>query len=252
MDLRVLIYILFSAFLVSLISFIGILFFFNKKTKKINLKYWISLSAGALLGISFLDLLPEAIDNEFFAPKEILIFTLVSIIFFFIIEQAIHWHHCQCEDNCDNHKKYHLAVNNLIGDFFHNAIDGFVIASSFMLDVKLGFSVVLGIILHEIPQEISDFGVLIYSGLKRKTALLYNFLIALSSVIGGILFFLFFYKIDWIIPIMAAIAAGNFIYLSIADLLPELHKHKDQFNLIKTNIFLFLGILIIFVLQFVM
>jgi len=237
-----------ATIIVGLVSFIGIVVIFNDKKNPRVIKALISLSAGSLLAVAFLDLLPEAIENSSASPGFLLGVTLLSIIIFFVFERAIHWHHCHCEEHGipASKEKKSLIYINLTGDAIHNLIDGFLIAAAFMIDAKLGVVVTLAVILHEIPQEIADFGVLLYAGLSRVKALTYNFFIALTAIGGALLFYFFGSSFESAIPIMAAFAAGNFIYLATADIIPELHHESKTKNIVANSIWLIVGALVIF------
>jgi len=240
--------IIIATILVGLISFSGVVLLFFKKYKPELLKSIVSLAAGSLLAVSFLDLLPEAIHESEFEPHLIFAVTLSSILFFFLFERILHWHHCRCEMHgleCSKNKK-NLIFLNLSGDAIHNLVDGFLIASSFMLSLKTGVLVTIAVIIHEIPQEISDFGILLYAGITKSKALIYNFLIGLTAVLGSIIFYLFGSMFEVIIPLMVAFAAGNFIYLATADLIPELHHEKDPNKITKHSIWLIVGVVIIY------
>lgn len=232
---------------VSLVSLVGILLIFRKDEKR-NLKPLISLAAGSLLGVAFLDLLPEAIEESAgsFEPHFISLVVLLSILGFFVLERVIHWHHCGDEEIKHVHKKHSIVSLNLIGDFLHNVIDGFLIAAAFLLDFNTGVLVTIAVILHEIPQEIFDFGVLLYGGLSKLKALALNLLVALTAVVGAVVFYYFGEQFEYLVPVMAAIAVGNFIYLSIADLIPELHHETKRSKIIQHTVLLFVGVLIIY------
>ncbi|MCB9802976.1 ZIP family metal transporter [Candidatus Nomurabacteria bacterium] len=246
-------YIILATILVSLISLIGILLIFNREIKANFLRALISLSAGSLLSVVFLDLLPEAIEEGSFEPHLIFAVVLASIVFFFLFERILHWHHCQCDrhqehEHPHSENKKHLVYINLIGDAIHNLVDGFLIAASFMLDIHAGMIVTLAVILHEIPQEISDFGVLLYAGLSKTKALFYNLVVASIAVFGAIIFYFFGQSFSNLIPLMGAFAAGNFIYLATADLMPELHHEKNPKKIIQQSLWLLLGVLVIYLL----
>jgi len=213
---------------VSLISLIGILFFFLKKsTLDKTLLFLVSLSAGSLFGGALLHLLPEAIEKTGFTLT-VSLSVLAGIISFFLIEKYVHWHHCH-DAQCQGHK-HHLVVMNLVGDGVHNFIDGVIIAVSYLASIPLGIATTIAVILHEVPQEISDFGVLLYSGLKKSKALFYNLLSALVAVIGAIIGLMF--ATETFISLIIPFAAGGFIYIAGSDLIPELHKKcgaKDSF-----------------------
>ena len=174
-----LIYIFGSVALVSILSVVGILALLLKK-KQLNsiLLLLVAFSAGALLGGALLHLIPEASHHDGFTT-EIALYILTGILIFFILEKIIHWHHCHNVD-CSEHK-HHLGTMNLVGDGLHNFIDGALIAGSYMVSIPLGIATTIAVILHEIPQEIGDFGVLVYSGMKPKKALFYNFGFALGT-----------------------------------------------------------------------
>ena len=176
-----------------------------------------------MLGGALLHLLPEAI-HEFGNSIRIFEYTLLGICFFFIIERVLRWHHCH-QIGCETHR--HLGSLNLIGDGVHNLIDGIIIASAFTVSPTLGIPVVLSIALHEIPQEIGDFGVLLYSGFKKGKALIYNFISASTVIIGVLLGHLLIGKVDNINMFLLPFAAGGFIYIATSDLIPELHKEKS-------------------------
>lgn len=217
-------YIFGSVLIVSLISLIGI-FSFSIKSKKLEkiLLFFVSFSVGALFGDAFIHLLPEAFKNS---QSNFLVgvYVISGILFSFIIEKFIHWRHCHVPTS--QHHMHPLAYMNLVGDSVHNFIDGLVIAVSFFVSIPVGTATTLAIILHEIPQEMGDFGVLIYAGFTKKKALLFNFLTALVAVLGafvGVLLGGVQTALSFLIPF----AAGNFIYIAGSDLIPELHKELD-------------------------
>jgi zinc and cadmium transporter len=237
----VLIQIIISTILVSLISLIGILtlFFKDKFLNKI-IFILISLSIGALLGGAFLHLIPEAIEIK----EEIFLFVLVGFFSFFIIEKIFHWRHCH-KTNCTVHS---FAYINILGDIIHNFIDGIIIAAGFIASPIIGISSTLAIAIHEIPQELGDFGVLIYAGFSKKKALLYNFLSALTALIGGIFGFYLLSTFEQLMPFMLAIAAGGFIYIAASDLIPEIRKLDSIKRTVINLIAITAGITIIYLL----
>lgn len=241
---------------IGLISLIGVALLFNKEVYKTHLTSLISLAAGSLLAVTFLDLLPEAIEESkgVFEPSLIMLVVLLSFLIFFLLERIFHWHHCRCQhhDHPVPRNKNHLVYFNLFGDGLHNIIDGFLIAGAFMLNFQTGLAVTLAVILHEIPQELSDFGILLYAGLSKAKALLYNFAVALLSVAGAVVFYFFATEISVLIPLMAAFAAGSFIYLAAADLIPELHKEENANQVIIHSLWLIAGVAIIYLAQMVL
>jgi zinc and cadmium transporter len=238
-------YSIISVFIVSLISFSGALTLTIKKEKlKDFLIYFVSFSAGALLGDVFIHLLPEVVEEYSHSISLIFIYVLVGILTSFILEKIICWRHCHLPIT-KNHI-HSFAWMNLWGDFFHNIIDGLTIAASYLLNTGAGIATTLAVIFHEIPQEIGDFGVLLHGGFEIKKALLLNFLTALSAFIGVIVSLLLNNKIEHLTLFLAPFAAGNFIYIASSDLIPELHKETEiKKGLIQTITFL-LGVLVMY------
>ncbi|PIR72347.1 MAG: ZIP family metal transporter [Candidatus Nealsonbacteria bacterium CG10_big_fil_rev_8_21_14_0_10_36_24] len=237
----VFIYILISTFLISGISFVGVLtLVLKEKFLEKILLVLVAFSAGALIGGAFLHLLPEVIMEVGLKENQlvkIFLYLLSGFCFFFILEQFISWHH--------HHATRHPEVKPfsyliLISDGIHNFIDGLIIAASFVVSLPLGLATTLAVALHEIPQEIGDFGVLIYGGFKKIKALFLNFLSGILAVIGGIVGFLISEKIGQSIIFLLPFAAGNFIYIASSDLIPEI-KHKESFK--KSIIYFFVFLL---------
>ena len=242
----VLISILVSTFLVSLISLVGIftLSLKKEKLKEITL-YLVSLSAGALLGAVFIHLLPEAI--ELYSGTPIFIYTLVGFVLFFLMEKFLHWHHCR-EGRCKVHT---FAYMNLIGDAVHNFTDGLIMAAAFLANPHLGLITVFAIALHEIPQEIGDFGVLVYAGLTIKKALFYNFVVALTAVLGGLIGFFLSISLNFLVPFLIPFAAGGFLYISASDLIPELKKGVEVRESVFNIFVLITGVLLMFLVKLI-
>ena len=223
-------YILLSTFLISLISFIGALSLFLKE-KFLNkvLLFLVAFSAGALLGGAFLHLLPEAIEKA--GESNILKvfgFVLLGFCVFYVLEEFIKWHHhhsiSHSKGECFSREIKPFSYLILFSDGLHNFIDGLIIAGSFVISPVSGLATTIAVALHEIPQELGDFGVLIYGGLKKSRALLFNFLTALFAVLGGVIGFLLAQKIGTSIVYLLPFAAGNFIYIACSDLIPEIKK----------------------------
>lgn len=234
-------YALISVLVVSLISLIGII------TLSINLErlrkfliYLISFSAGALLGDAFIHLLPEIIKEVGFGLS-ISMYLLLGIVIFFVLEKIIHWNHCHGEIVEDGKKHVHaFAYTNLIGDGLHNFLDGIIIASSYLVSLPVGIATTIAVILHEIPQEIGDFAILIHAGFSKGKALAVNFASALMAVLGVIVVFILGDIVENLEIILVPIAAGGFIYIAGSDLIPELHKHSSKLakNLLQLIAFL--------------
>jgi len=233
--------ILIATILISFIAFIGvfILFLKEKLIDKVVLVL-VSFSAGALLGGAFLHLIPETIEK---VGQEGLLKTFLYVLFgfivFFILEQFIRWHHhhsVHCDD-CPKAAPFSYLI--LISDAIHNFIDGLIIAVSFIVSFPVGIASTLAIAVHEIPQELGDFGVLIHGGFAKNKALILNFLSSITIVFGGFIGFFVSEKIGSSIVFLLPFAAGHFIYISAADLIPEI-KHKESFKKSIVHLFAFL------------
>ena len=226
--MSVLFYILISTFLISLISFVGVLTLFLKEEilKKILLVL-VAFSAGALIGGAFLHLLPEAIMEVGLGEYQLIkifLYFISGFCMFFILEQFISWHHHHATQHPEIIAPFSYLI--LVSDGIHNFIDGLIIAASFMVSLPLGTATVLAVVFHEIPQEIGDFGVLVYGGFKKAKALLLNFLSGILAILGGIAGFLLSEKIGSSVIFLLPFAAGNFIYIACSDLIPEI-KQKE-------------------------
>ena len=236
--------ILISTIIISLLALIGIITFSIKhKLLEKVLLFLVALSAGTLIGDAFIHLIPQALENS--DTINTLLFVLLGFILFFLLEKILHWRHCH-KDKCQVHT---FAYTNLVGDFFHNFLDGIIIAAAFIISIPVGIASTIAIALHEIPQEISDFGVLVYAGFSRKKALILNFLIALTTILGGIIGFYLIDSINLIIKPVIAIAAGGFIYIAASDLIPELKKDKTFVSILHLIVFV-LGISLMYLLLF--
>ncbi|MBN2142102.1 ZIP family metal transporter [Candidatus Woesearchaeota archaeon] len=245
-----LLYPIVSVVIVSLISVVVALpFLLHKKVSKGVLMFLLSMSVGVLLSTVFMDFLPEAFahSKEEASPVTIGLIILLGFIIMFIIEKFVHWHHSQkCEEGeCGHGHAYNLAPVNLIGDGIHNFIDGLVIAGSYAVDVSLGLSATISIVFHEIPQEIADFGVLLYSGLSKQKAMLFNFFSALTALLGVALGALVIRNLHGFEHLIVPFAAGNFIYIAASNLLPQLHRHCKLKDTVMHVFALCLGIGII-------
>ncbi len=207
--------------LVSLTGAIGLAISRASLTKIII--YFISFSAGTLLGDVFIHMLPEVMETSGWSLATSLAL-LSGVLFSLILEKVIHWQHCHLP--ITTHHVHSFAWMNLFGDAIHNFIDGLIIGASFLVSTEVGLATTVAVLLHEIPQEIGDFGVLIHSGMSRLRALALNFLTALTSLAGvGTVALLGASSLNveqWLVPF----AAGTFIYIAGTDLIPELHKEQ--------------------------
>ena len=217
-----LLWILSAVILVSAISLIGV-FTIGIKSKFFDriLILLVGFAAGGLMGGAFLHLLPEAIET--YGVESVFFYALTGFAVFFLLERYLYWRHCH-DGVCDVHIFTYL---NLFGDAAHNFIDGLIIAAAFMTEIKLGVVTTLAVVFHEIPQEIGDFGILVYGGFSKKKALLFNFMCALMAVLGALLGYFLYNVIDNVSLFLIPFTAGGFIYIAASDLIPELHKQKD-------------------------
>ena len=237
-----LVYIFLATFIVSLISFVGVVCLALKENilDKILL-ILIGLSAGALMGGAFLHLLPEAAEKS--TGLDVYLFVLIGFILFFLIEKVLHWRHCH-KGECNVHTFQYM---NLVGDSIHNFIDGLILAASFVVSIPLGITTTIAITTHEFPQEIGDFGVLLYGGFSKKKAITLNFVVALTTVLGGIVGYFVSSLIDNIVLFILPFAAGGFIYIAATDLVPEIRKELDMKKYMMTLFVFICGILIMWV-----
>jgi zinc and cadmium transporter len=229
-----------SVFLVSIIAFVGVFALsLKEETLKRIVLYLVSFAAGALFGGAFIHLLPEAAE-EFGFSARISIYLILGIVTFFIVEKFIHWRHCHIPTSKDH--PHPFAYMNLIGDGVHNFIDGLIIAGSYLVSIPLGMATTIAVILHEIPQEIGDFSVLVHGGFSRKRALLLNFVTALTAVIGALVALILGGFFDNTASFLLPFAAGGFIYIAGSDLIPELQKECAPKKSAIQLLFFLLGI----------
>jgi len=235
-------YIFLATFIVSLISFVGVLCLaITENILNKILLILIGLSAGALMGGAFLHLLPEAVEKS--TGLDVYLFVLIGFILFFLIEKVLHWRHCH-KGECDVHTFQYM---NLVGDSIHNFIDGLIMAASFVVSIPLGITTTIAISTHEIPQEIGDFGVLLYGGFSKKKAIVLNFVVALTAVLGGIVGYFVSSLVENIVIFILPFAAGGFVYIAATDLVPEIRKELDMKKYMATLIVFICGILIMWV-----
>ena len=236
----VLLQILIAVLIVSLISVIGIFIFLKEKILNRILFFLVSFAAGTLLGAAFLDLLPESLEAGF--KESVPVFILLGILSFFILEKFLYWHH----HHAGEEEVHAFTYLNIIGDGIHNFVDGAVIAISFLSSTALGIVTTIAIIAHEIPQEMGDFAILIYGGFSKAKALIYNFLTALTAIVGALIAFFYSSYISNSSTYLTAFAAGGFIYIASTDLIPEIHKEKDLKKSFVQFALMVFGVLIIY------
>ena len=225
------VYALGAVAIVSLVSFSGLVAIAMREAALKRVVFLlVGLAAGSLFGDALIHLIPEALESGM-GEIGLGIAVMSGILFFFALEKFLYWHHChgEHEENEDtlathSHESKPLGALVLTADFVHNAIDGVIIGTSFLIGPEVGVATTVAVILHEIPQEIADFGILIHAGWSRGKALLFNFFSALSAFFGLAPVFLLGTQVENFVPAATAFTAGAFIYIAGSDLVPELHK----------------------------
>lgn len=210
-----------SVIIVSLISLIGVFFLsINESRLQRMLVFLVSLAVGGLFGDAIIHLIPESFEKltgKLTAP----LLLLAGIMLFFVLEKVIRWRHSH--KLTSEQQLQPVVFLNLIGDGVHNFFDGMLIGASYLVSIPIGITTTIAVILHEIPQEIGDFGVLVHGGLTVKKALLFNFASALTAILGGLLILIIGPHVNNISLYLLPVTAGGFIYIAAADLISELH-----------------------------
>lgn len=226
----------------------SLVLFLPKKIISKALPFSVSFATGALLSVSFVGLIPHALEEvgaENFHTLSITI--LAGLMFFFVLEKMVLWRHCHhddCEGHVDVHAHSHKSAGTLIlvGDTVHNFVDGVLIAAAFLTDIHLGIVTALAVTTHEIPQEIGDFAILLQSGFTRKKAIVYNVISSFATLIGGLLAYFWLADFHFVLPYVLAFAAASFIYIAVADLIPTLHKRISPAAAFEQIILMLIGI----------
>lgn len=207
----------------------------------------IGYAVGALLGAVFLDILPHAVESAA-SIEQLSAVVLSGILLFFVLEKFVLWRHCHI-DSCEAHDHHHDSGDHgrtglmiLVGDTFHNFVDGILIAAAFMSDVQLGIVTTVAIIAHEIPQEAGDFIILLNSGFSRARALTFNLLSSVATLLGGLLAYFALQSLQSLVPPLLGLAAASMIYVAVADLIPGLHKRPEIAATIEQVLLIGLGI----------
>lgn len=206
----------------------------------------ISYAIGALLGAAFLEILPHALEHG--DPHHMTMMVLFGILAFFVLEKLVLWRHCH-HHHCEAHEAHAPAHDHgrsgmliLIGDTFHNFVDGILIAAAFMENTELGIVTALAIIAHEIPQEVGDYLILLHSGYSRAKALAFNLLSSLATLIGAMLAYFALSSLTEWIPSLLGLAAASMIYVAVADLIPSLHKRTELKATLQQVLLIGLGV----------
>lgn len=234
--------VIFFSLIGGIFSLIGGMFLLaGEKRAKNVAKYATPFAAGALLAAAFIDLLSEA--NHEGDIEKALIFTLVGILVFFLLERFLRWfHHHHEDDNKHSHPDISLIV---IGDTLHNFIDGIAIAAGFLVSPSTGIVVTLAVAAHEIPQEIGDFGLLLNKGMKKSKILQVNFISALATTLAAVIFFQVGSTSSVPLDIVLGLVAGFFIYIAVSDIIPSIHKNEEKVIAGPQTLLLIIGVLMV-------
>jgi zinc and cadmium transporter len=239
-----------ATLIISIFSLIGI-FTISLNEKKLHkiLLILVAYSAGTILGAALFDLLPEAVE----LVDEQLVFPIIAFgfVFFLLLERFLYWYHGhghvhEIGKTVEGGPTKSFAYLNLIGDFIHNFIDGMIIAAGFVNGLGIGITTSIAVAFHELPQEMGDYGILVYAGFQRRKALVLNFAAAFSIVLGGLFGSFFLGVIESLGGWMVAFSTGAFIFLSASELIPEMHEEQDRWKNLVQIFVLLLGMLTIY------
>lgn len=239
-------YILTFTLIGSVISLIGGILLLLKEKFALKISHFLaSFAAGALLGTAFFDLLPEATEHmeELGVDINLPLWTLLGVLAFFLLERFIHHHHSHGRAAEEKKSVIPLVI---IGDIVHNFTDGVAIAATFLINIPLGIVTSLAVAAHEIPQEIGDFGLMLHKGLSRKKVLLINFYSALAAIAGAVLTYIYRESVESLLPVILAVTSGFFIYIALANLIPEIHNRDNQKVAFWETVMLFVGVIVIY------
>ena len=222
----------------------GLLLLFHEQAQRRVVPWLISYAVGTLLGAALLGLLPQALDT--LAPPPVFAALLAGILTFFVLEKLVLWRHCHGDESCEIHRSTATLV--IIGDAVHTFVDGVVIAAAALVSLPLGATTAIAVAAHEIPQEAGDFAILLAAGHSRARALMLNLTSALGGIIGAASMLIFGAQAPCVVPYVLAFAAGNFLYVAMADLIPSLHRGSIDRNAVRQVLLIALGVLTIVVL----
>lgn len=203
----------------------------------------VSYAVGALLGVSMLALLPSSLEQ--LPAQRVFTTLLLGILLFFVLEKLVLWRHCHIHD-CEVHESSVFPV--LIGDAFHNFVDGAVVAAAVMTSIPLGISTAVAVAAHEIPQEVGDFAILLHAGYSRGRALFLNVLSSAASAVGVVAAFVAFDTVPRMLPYFLAMAAASFLYVAMADLIPGLHRGRTDASSMRQILLIAAGVATMFLL----
>ena len=234
------------------VSFILAIIFANKVSTELT-SHMVSLAIGTLLGAVFLEILPHALelsDNY----HNLMLAVLIGILSFFILEKLLIWRHCH-GNHCEAHAVQEQISKNkkgsliLVGNLFHNFVDGILIASAFLVNINLGLVAALAILAHEIPQEMGNVSILLHSGYKKIQAVYFNLISSLATLSGAVLAYFVLDAFQQFIPYILAIAASSMLYISVSDLMPGLHEKTELSDSFLQVSLISVGVFIIFIIH---
>jgi zinc and cadmium transporter len=231
----------------------GVFLTLGTRARASVLPHLVSFATGTLLGAAFLGLIPHALEGAGAgATHRVGLALLAGILLFFLLEKLVLWRHCH-DDPCEAHSppgegaRDHASANLiLIGDTFHNLLDGVLVAAAFMTNPHLGIVTALAVFAHEIPQEVGDLAILLQGGYSRGRAMTLNLVSSLTSVLGGVLAYFALSTALEALPYALAFAAASFIYVAVADLIPGLHRRVDMRAGVEQMLFIALGVALVF------
>lgn len=241
-------YSILSILTVSLVSLVGVLTLPLKSDRLKNfLLYIVAFSAGAMIGDVFIHLLPETVEENGFGLDTSFVI-LAGIMLTFVTEKIVHVRHEHLPE--DKKRSHTVSVMSLFGDGVHNFIDGLIVGASYLVSIPVGLATTIAVVLHEIPQEIGNFGVLLHGGFSKSKALFFNFLSALTAFLGLFIALSLSQQTEGVTKFLLPLAAGNFIYIAGSDLIPELHKEEGARQYALQFLMLLAGIFVMFLLTF--
>jgi zinc and cadmium transporter len=216
----------------------SLLLLFNRPARDRVVPWLVSYAVGTLLGVALLDLLPQAL--AVISPTPVFATLLAGIFTFFILEKLVIWRHCHDDHACEIHPSTVTLV--VVGDAIHTFVDGVVIAAASLVSLPLGVTAALAVAAHEIPQEVGDFAILLAAGHSRSRALLLNLSSATAGLVGAAAMLVFGSQTPEIVPFVLAFAAGSFLYVAMADLIPNLHRGAVDRNAVRQTVLIALGV----------
>ena len=222
----------------------SIVLFVRQETRTRAVPWLVSYAVGTLLGAALIGLLPEALES--LPPRTAALSLLAGVLTFFLVEKLVLWHHWHDDHDCHVHKS--TASLLIVGDAVHTFVDGCVIAAATLVSLPLGVTTALAIIAHEIPQEAGDFAILLAAGYSRARAVLLNLSSAVGGLLGAAAMLMFGTRVPHVVPFVVAFAAGSFLYIAMADLIPSLHRGGFDKGAFQQAVLIGLGVLTIAVL----